>query len=78
LDFANRFLNSFFVEVENGGVTYKTKNGYWYEEYACKGGKESRVLNGMMFALLGIHEYLKYTNDAKARFLFNKGVCIKS
>jgi len=75
LDSAKRLLNSFFVEIENGGVTYKTSSdGWWYEEYADEGGKESRVLNGMMFTLLAIYEYYEYTEDADAKYLFDRGV----
>lgn len=75
LDTAKMLLNSLFVEVKNGGVTYKTPNdGWWYEEYAGNAGKESRVLNGMMFSLLSIHEYYNYTHSLEAKFLFDKGV----
>jgi len=75
LDTAELLLNSFFVEVKNGGVTYKSSNnGWWYEEYSHEKGKESRVLNGMNFAILGIHEYYTYTNETNAKFLFDKGV----
>lgn len=72
---AKRIVNSFFVQVDDGGVTYKdNSNGWWYEEYANKGGIQSRVLNGMMFALLGIHDYYTYTGDLHAKFIFDKGV----
>jgi hypothetical protein len=76
VDSARMLLKSFFVEVKDGGVTYKTPNdGWWYEEYASSnGGKESRVLNGMIFALLGIYEYYNYTHDDDAKYLFDKGV----
>ena len=75
LNTAKKLLNAFFYEVEDGGVTYKTSNdGWWYEEYADEGGKASRVLNGMMFALLGIHEYYEYTKDPDAKYLFDQGV----
>ncbi|UCF07712.1 MAG: hypothetical protein JSW28_08735 [Thermoplasmata archaeon] len=75
LDCAKSLLNSFFVEVADGGVTYKSeRDGWWYEEYADEGGKESRVLNGMMFAVLGIYDYYEYTGDEDALFLFNQGV----
>jgi heparosan-N-sulfate-glucuronate 5-epimerase len=76
LDAAKMLLNSFFIEVKDGGVTEKTTtNGWWYEEYASKSAaNESRVLNGMIFALLGIHEYYNYTHDSNAKNLFEKGV----
>jgi len=63
------------VDVEDGGVTYKTEDkGWWYEEYAHEEAKVSRVLNGMEIALLGIYDYYKYTNDTDAKFLFDKGI----
>lgn len=76
LDTANALLNSFFVEVKEGGVTYKTeRDGWWYEEYASNGRvKESRVLNGMMYAMLGIYEYYEFTGHEDAKYLFDQGV----
>ena len=75
LDTAKRLLNSFSVVVEDGGVTYKTsEDGWWYEEYADEGGTEPRVLNGMMYTLLGINEYYDYTKDPDAKHLFDEGV----
>ena len=34
----------------------------------------SRVLNGMLFATLGVYEYYKYTNDMDAKLIFDNGV----
>lgn len=75
LDAAKLILNSFFVKVEDGGVTHKDPDGgWWYEEYAKAGTRSPRVLNGMMYTLLGIHDYYKYTNDTSAKYLFDKGI----
>jgi hypothetical protein len=75
LNTAKKLLNLFFVEVKDGGVTYKTSNdGWWYEENACEYGKESRILNGMIFTILGIYEYYEYTKDENAKYLFEQGV----
>lgn len=74
LETAQMLLNSFFVEVKDGGVTYKTSEGWWYEEYADVGGDEPRVLNGMMYTLLGIYDYYNYTGDNNARYLFSQGM----
>ncbi len=72
---AKKLLNSFFVEVENGGVTYKdSEHEWWYEEYASETGKIPRVLNGMIFALLGIYDFFQYTNDKNAMYLFEQGI----
>jgi len=75
LDTAKLFLKSFFVEVKDGGITYKDSDDrWWYEEYASKNGKKSRVLNGMVFAVLGIYDFYKYTNDKDAKILFERGI----
>jgi heparosan-N-sulfate-glucuronate 5-epimerase len=75
IDTAKSLLNSFFVEVKDGGVTLKTpEDGWWYEEYADDGANSSRVLNGMIWAVLSIYDYYKYTNDTNAKFLFDQGV----
>ena len=75
LRFGKQLLNAFFIEVKDGGVTYKDDDGgWWYEECADENGIESRILNGMMFALRGIAEYYKRTDDADALFLFAKGM----
>jgi heparosan-N-sulfate-glucuronate 5-epimerase len=71
---AKRLLNSFYVEVKDGGVTYKSESdGWWFEEYADDGGLVSRVLNGHQFALLGIYDYFQHTQDSSAKFLFEQG-----
>ncbi|HZD34188.1 MAG TPA: D-glucuronyl C5-epimerase family protein [Nitrososphaeraceae archaeon] len=77
LDAAKKLLNSFFVKVEDGGITYKDSyKSWWYEEYVADnfGAEESRVLNGMLFALIGVYEYYKYMDDPDAKLIFDKGI----
>jgi hypothetical protein len=74
LEAAHLALNSFYKETKDGGVTYKDQNGWWYEEYVTGRDLEPRVLNGMVFALLGIYEYYKFTGDQDAKFLFDQGI----
>ena len=74
---AKSLLNAFFIEVKDGGITYKdSSDEWWYEEYASndKDSMISRVLNGMIFTVLGIYDYFQYTNDPDAKLLFDKGV----
>ena len=74
---AKNLLNSFFISVKNGGVAYKDQSGgFWYDEYASNKSqvKVSRVLNGMMFTVLGIYDYWNYTKSPNAKFLFDKGI----
>jgi hypothetical protein len=76
LDAAGSLLNSFFVEVKDGGVALKSaRDGWWFEQHANNDVKNaSRVLNGMISSLLDIHAYYEYTNDMSAKFLFDKGI----
>ena len=71
---AESALKSFNRDVKLDGVTYKDKEGWCYEEYASSHwNKEPRVLNGFIFALLGINDYWKVTGDENARKLFELG-----
>jgi hypothetical protein len=77
LNTSKMLLNSFFVEVKDGGVTYKSPtNGWWYELYAGDntGAKQPRVLNGMMFTLVGLYDYYNHTKNNTAKYLFDKGM----
>jgi hypothetical protein len=75
LNTAHMLLNSFFVPVNDGGITYKTpQGGWWYETFAGNSSEESRVLDGMMAAVIGIHSYSEYTNSTAAKYLFNQGI----
>lgn len=75
-DTAKRLLNAFYIDIKDGGITYKSPNsGWWYEEYISKNQtKQPRVLNGMIHALLGINEFYKQTNDSTAKYLFDQGI----
>lgn len=71
---ANQALNAFFIDVGNGGVTYKDKDGWWYEEYSQKDyKKQPRVLNGFIICLGGIKNYYNLTKDARAKYLYDMG-----
>jgi len=74
LSISRKIVNSFEVEVDSGGTTLKSEDGWWYEEVAKEGIEETRVLNGMMYALIGLHDFYTSTNDKKAIFLFEKGI----
>jgi hypothetical protein len=75
LELARMILNSFFVEVKDGGVTYKTPNGgWWYEEYGGNRSSATGILSGMMSTVLGIHDYYDLTKDPDAKYIFDQGV----
>lgn len=73
LEIAKKALVSFEVPISEGGVLYIDKKGdVWYEEYACKKG--AQVLNGVIFALIGVYEMYECNNDKNAKEIFDKGV----
>ena len=75
LDIAQTAINSFEVEINAGGVRYTDSSGsVWYEEYADVGAPSSKVLNGFIFALLGLYEYSFVTNSSQGYTLFSQGV----
>lgn len=73
-EIADKALRAFLVPIEEGGVTIDTGNGRWYEEYADIGGKNPRVLNGMIYALQGIYNFWLITGNEEAKMIFDKGV----
>jgi len=71
---ARHLLRGFYIPVEDSGFTYKSGNGWWYEEFAFPHSATPRILDGHIYALLGIHDYWKAINDDSAKFLFNQGI----
>jgi hypothetical protein len=75
---AKSLLNVLYIDINNTckcGVTYKTPHdGWWFEVYANGYANGSKVLNGMMFALVDIYHYYNFTNDPDALYLFNQGI----
>lgn len=71
---AYQILKSFLKTPVKKGVTYLESDGYWYEEYADSNGKQPRVLNGMMHALLGLHRHYDVFHDSLSLFLFQQGI----
>lgn len=75
LNCAKHSLRVFCVSVEDGGVTDKASSEeWWYDKFADVECTKPKVLNGMMFALFGIHDFYEWTNDSDAKFLFDNGI----
>ena len=73
---AEQALEAFFVDIPDGGVRIVDKGpagSWWYAEYPTS-ERQRRVLNGMMFTLLGIHEFYLATGNARAKEAFENGV----
>ena len=73
IDVAEEITLSFQVEMSAGGVRYTDSDGVWFEECADVGAPSSKVLNGFLFALLGLYEYSFETNSSKGWTFFWEG-----
>lgn len=74
-DAAKLAFQSFLFDIENGGVTFIDKEGfYWLEETIVN--PPTHILNGVMWSLWGVYDYLILTNDQQAKKIFDE--CVKT
>ena len=74
LDLATALLRGFYQPIQSGSFTYKEVNGWWYEEYADTNLHTPRVLDGHIFALLGVHKFWLLTKNDSAAFVVQQGI----
>ena len=66
-------FNAFYHTINAGGVIAKdTQNRVWIEEYIVM--PPSHILNGFIWALWGVYDYMRFTGALEARALFDKCV----
>ena len=72
LNASKQVLNSFEVDMKDGGISYTDSDGYtWYEEYSVY--PPPHILNGFIFALLGAYEYYQFMS-VREKPIFDKGL----
>lgn len=72
IDFCNKLVNAFFIPVDKGGFTiFLKEKSYWYDEFPSS---NKRVLNGKLFALMGLLDYKDFTLNKNVDELIDKGV----
>lgn len=75
MDVANKAFQSLLKEISEGGVVFVDDEGrLWLEEYLVT--PSSHVLNGFIWALWGVYDYLKVTKEAQADNLYKN--CLKT
>ena len=73
IDAAHRAFQPFLKPVEEGGVTLVDDSGYkWFEEYVV--APPTHILNGFIWASLGVHDYFLSTHEPSAKALFEEAV----
>jgi hypothetical protein len=79
LDCALSAIQAFYRTVEEDGLTEKLgPTQWWYHKFADVNCERPRVLNGMLFALLGLYDAHLRTGSTEARELFEHGVAAAS
>lgn len=75
LNTAYEIFKSFGVDLEPGGVRDVLPDGsVWYPEYPEFSDGRKYVLNGFVFALLGLHDFYLLTKEKQAKIWFNQGI----
>ena len=75
LETAEDSLGAFEASMAEGGVRTVAPKvaGAWYEEVAGPTVVSSKILNGHIFALIGLRDYAMYTGSKRAWDLFHDG-----
>ena len=76
IDLGFKALKPFTKDIQDGGVrSHDPQRGTFYEEYAFfENNKQHHTLNGMMSALMGVHDFWKITGDDNVKKLFDEGI----
>lgn len=73
-DSFGRLLAAFDAPLARGGLLDLTEDGLvWFEKLADPNNTRPRILNGMMFAVIGLFDVAKQTGDTKAVALAEVG-----
>jgi heparosan-N-sulfate-glucuronate 5-epimerase len=73
LEAAQRAIAAFQHPVDKGGVCFTDHNGdIWFEEYIVS--PPTHILNGFIWALWGIYDFVLATRDETAQDLYSRGV----
>lgn len=73
-DSAKKAINLMLLPISNGGTLFIDGNDYYFEEYPDKTLSKHAVLNGWIFSLFGIYDFLKINNNRKIENIYNKSI----
>jgi hypothetical protein len=71
---AQQLMRGYYLPVQRGGFTYQEKDGWWYEELADSSLQTPRILDGHIYALLGVQKLWELTKQDSAKLLVDKGL----
>lgn len=71
---AKKAIEFMIKPVENGGTLRIKDDQYIFEEYADVEGKKKGVLNGWIFSLFGVYDYLKLEKEEHIRDIYQRSL----
>lgn len=71
---AKKAVEFMLIPVSKGGTLFVKDDNYYFEEYASVDDKRRTVLNGWIFTLFGLYDYLIIENDMNIRKIFTQSV----
>lgn len=71
---SKRAMEFMVKEIKEGGTLLIDGNNHYLEEYPSEDGEKLTVLNGWIFSLFGMYDYLTVSDDEKIRDIFNKNI----
>ncbi len=69
LDLCEKVFKSIITEIKDGGVMLVEDENYWIEEML---NPPKHILNGFMWALMGVYDYYLLTKDNNVKYWFDK------
>jgi hypothetical protein len=73
LQVARRAIRTFELDIHNGGVSAQMNNGgIFFEEVAAY--PAAHILNGYIFSLFGLYDYVSVTNDTQIARLIDRSL----
>ena len=73
-DAAVAAVRAFGVPIEHGGFTRRLSGRrWWFSKFADRSSTEAFILNGMLFALLGLDDASRSLDSAHATYAFAQG-----
>ncbi len=74
LSYCSMLVSGFYQPIDSGGFTYKEPYGWWYEEIADRNKETPKILDGHIFALMGVYKLYKETQSDSAKYIFDQGL----
>lgn len=71
-DIAATAINVLFSEIERGGVMHRNNDMITFEEYPAR--QPRTVLNGFIFSIWGVVDFLSLTGDRNARYFLERSI----